>query len=48
MTQIQINSHGLVQTLKLYFDSLDLEQFKREMKDNPYLRDIARAINYER
>lgn len=43
-----IDSHGLAQMLKLFLDSLDLQQYGQEIKDNPYLRDLAKAIGYER
>lgn len=43
-----IDAHGLAQMLKHFLDSLDIQQYSREMKDNPYLRDLAKAIGYER
>lgn len=39
---------GLIENIKRYLDSLDDAKYKNEMKTNPLLASIAKAILYKR
>ena len=43
-----ILEHGLAQNLKIYLDSLDDQSYEREIKNDPFLSDMAKATGYER
>ena len=43
-----ISEHGLIQTLKIYLDSLDDKSYEQKIQSDPFLRDMVKAANYER